>query len=152
METKMKERVRHFFRPKKRRDRFFDVRKLLMTCLTPRSSSCWWTFAARMTFARRRLFRFDNLRRTITFLLFCFCSSVLMYAQAGTLGSTSSPVVNAFGRPMAGVDVAICQPVATTAAQVISNTAVLTMGSNPITAGFVAGMQVQVSGFSGADT
>src|SRR5438445_10999557 len=24
-----------------------------MTSLTPRSSSCWWTFAARMTFAER---------------------------------------------------------------------------------------------------
>jgi hypothetical protein len=76
----------------------------------------------------------------------------LLLAQSGTLGSTSSPVVNAFGRPMAGVDVSICQPLATTAAQVISNTAVLTMASNPVAAGFAAGMQVQVSGFSGADT
>ena len=84
-------------------------------------------------------------------LIFVFTASA-GYAQSGTLGSTSSPVVNAFGRPMAGVDVAICQPLATTAAQVISNTAVLTMASNPVTAGFVAGMQIQVSGFSGADT
>src|SRR5579863_4556582 len=76
----------------------------------------------------------------------------LLLAQSGTLGSTSSPVVNAFGRPMAGVDVSICQPLATTAAQVVSNTAVLTMASNPITAGFAAGMTIQVSGFSGADT
>jgi hypothetical protein len=75
-----------------------------------------------------------------------------LLAQSGTLGSTSSPVVNAFGRPMGGVDISICQPLAATAAQVISNTALLTMASNPITAGFAAGMQVQVSGFSGADT
>jgi hypothetical protein len=88
------------------------------------------------------------------FLLVTFAALVphLLFAQSGTLGSTSSPVVNAFGRPMAGVDVSICQPLATTAAQVISNTAVLTMASNPVTAGFAAGMQVQVSGFSGADT
>jgi hypothetical protein len=61
-------------------------------------------------------------------------------------------VVNAFGRPMAGVNVSICQPLATTAAQVISNTAVLTLASNPITAGFAAGMTMEVSGFTGSDT
>jgi hypothetical protein len=72
--------------------------------------------------------------------------------QSGSLGSASSPVVNANGRPMGGVDVAICQPLATTAAQVISNTAVLTMATNPITAGFAAGMTIEVSGFTGADT
>ena len=73
-------------------------------------------------------------------------------AQSGALGSASSPVVNAFGRPMAGANVSICQPLATTAASVTSNLAVLTMASNPITAGFVAGMQIQVAGFTGGDT
>ncbi len=76
----------------------------------------------------------------------------LLLAQSGTLGSASSPVVNANGRPMGGVNVAICQPVATTAAQVVSNTAVLTMATNPITAGFAPGMTIEVAGFSGADT
>ena len=104
-----------------------------------------------MTFAAKNV-RFS--RSTIAALgaLLFVMSASAAYAQSGTLGSTSSPVVNAFGRPMAGVDVSICQPLATTAAQVISNTAVLTMASNPITAGFVAGMQVQVSGFTGSDT
>src|SRR5581483_5483591 len=76
----------------------------------------------------------------------------LLLAQSGTLGSASSPVVNANGRPMGGVNVAICQPVATTAAQVVSNTAVLTMATNPITAGFAPGMTIEVAGISGADT
>ena len=47
---------------------------------------------------------------------------------------------------------AVCQPLATTAASVTSNLATLTMASNPITAGFVSGMVIQVSGFSGGDT
>src|SRR5579859_404426 len=143
METQMKEWMWGFWAllGAKSRD-FACTAKLLMSM----------TFAATMTFARRRLFRPDNLWRTTTFLFLCLCASAMARAQSGTLGSTSSPVVNAFGRPMAGVDVSICQPLATTAAQVISNTAVLTMASNPITAGFVAGMEVQVSGFTGPDT
>jgi hypothetical protein len=104
-----------------------------------------------MTFAAKKV-RFSRSTIAALVALLFVLSASAAYAQSGTLGSTSSPVVNAFGRPMAGVDVSICQPAATTAAQVISNTAVLTMGSNPIAAGFVAGMQVQVSGFSGADT
>src|ERR1700731_3913065 len=98
--------------------------------------------------------RMRGVLRQGFFLLVTFAALAphLLFAQSGTLGSTSSPVANAFGRPRAGVDASICQPLATTAAQVISNTAVLTMASNPITAGFAAGMQVQVSGFSGADT
>jgi hypothetical protein len=84
-------------------------------------------------------------------LIFLFSANAT-HAQSGALGSASSPVANAFGRPMAGVNVSICQPLATTAAQVISNTAVLTMAGNPLTVGFAVGMMIQVSGFSGADT
>jgi len=41
---------------------------------------------------------------TLVFLL----SATLAHAQSGTLGSASSPVVNAFGRAMGGVNVAVC--------------------------------------------
>jgi hypothetical protein len=104
-----------------------------------------------MTFAAKKV-RFSRSTIAALVALLFVLSASAAHAQSGTLGSTSSPVVNAFGRPMAGVDVSICQPAATTAAQVISNTAVLTMASNPVTAGFAAGMLVQVSGFTGADT
>lgn len=97
---------------------------------------------------------FDARKHLMPTMLVTFAALLphLLFGQSGTLGSASSPVVNTFGRLMAGVNVAICQPLATTAAQVISNTAVLTMATNPITAGFAAGMTIQVSGFSGADT
>src|SRR5690348_2931346 len=92
------------------------------------------------------------LRATIALMaaVIALCSARAGYAQS--LGSASSPVVNAFGRPMGGVNVSICQPLATTAAQVIGNTAVLTMATNPATAGFTPGMSIQVAGFSGGDT
>lgn len=133
----MKERVRHFFRPKKDRDGFL-ARAQIGTLVS----------------AKRRILLARFSRSTIvTFaaLVFLF-SARAASAQSGTLGSASSPVVNAFGRPMGGVNVSICQPLATTAAQVISNTAVLTTAGNPITAGFAAGMTLQVSGFTGNDT
>lgn len=98
----------------------------------------------------RKMARFS--RSTIAAIagVILLCSANAAYAQS--LGSASSPVVNAFGRPMGGVNVSICQPLATTAAQVISNTAVLTMATNPAAAGFAPGMTIQVAGFSGGDT
>jgi hypothetical protein len=80
------------------------------------------------------------------------CTCQLTHAQGGNVGSNSSPASNNLGRPLPGIDVSICQPLATTAANVTSNLAVLTMASNPITAGFAAGMQIQVAGFTGGDT
>ena len=56
------------------------------------------------------------------------------------------------GVGIAGANVAICQPLATTAASVTANIATFTMASNPQTAGFVAGMQLQIAGFTGGDT
>ena len=66
----------------------------------------------------------------------------------------SDIVLSASGRPIAGAGVSICTSpgLQTTAASVGSNVATLTFASNPITAGFVAGMTLQVSGFAGADT
>ncbi len=75
----------------------------------------------------------------------------LLFAQ-GNIGSNSSPVTNRQGIPLGGVKIAICQPLSTTAASVTNNIATLTMSSNPITAGYVAGMPILVSGFTGADT
>jgi len=70
----------------------------------------------------------------------------------GNLGSNSSPVVNRQGIPIGGASISVCQPLATTAASVTSNLATLTMTSNPVTAGFVPGMSILVSGFIGGDT
>jgi hypothetical protein len=56
------------------------------------------------------------------------------------------------GRLMAGVNVAVCTTLATSAASVTNNIATLTMVSNPQTAGFLVGFPLTVSGFSGADT
>lgn len=76
----------------------------------------------------------------------------LAFAQGGNLGSNSSPVERNIGQLLPGVSISVCQPLTTTAASVTSNLAVLTMSSNPVTAGFVAGMTIQVAGFTGGDT
>jgi hypothetical protein len=90
--------------------------------------------------------------QTISMAIAILCASSAAHAQGGNVGSTSSPTANNLGRPIPGVNIAICQPLATTAASVTSNLAVLTMASNPQTAGFAAGMQIQVAGFTGGDT
>lgn len=90
--------------------------------------------------------------KRILLVLAVLCLPSLALAQGGNLGSNSSPVTNRLGLPIPGANIAICQPLATTAASVTSNLAVLTMSSNPITAGFVAGMTIQVAGFTGGDT
>src|SRR5208282_2105258 len=75
----------------------------------------------------------------------------VVLAQSGVRfdGLTLSPS----GRPVSA-SVAVCNSpgLITTGAQVIGNTAILTFGSNPITAGFAQNMQIVVSGFTGADT
>ena len=57
----------------------------------------------------------------------------------------SDIVLSGSGRPIAGANVSVCSTpgLATTAASVTSNIAVLTFGSSPITAGFAAGMTLQ---------
>lgn len=90
--------------------------------------------------------------KRLLFLFAWLCLPTMAMAQNGTVGSTASPLVNSLGRPLSGVSVSICQPLATTAASVSSNVATLTMASNPQTAGFVAGMTILVSGFTGGDT
>jgi hypothetical protein len=75
----------------------------------------------------------------------------LVYAQGGKLTQDPAALTRQ-GYPAGGVNVAVCQPLATTGAQVTSNLVVFTMASNPVTAGFVDGMTVQVAGFTGFDT
>jgi hypothetical protein len=72
------------------------------------------------------------------------------YPQGGRLGADPW-VASRTGNPVGGALVSICQPLATTAASITSNLAVFTMTSNPITAGFVQGMTVQVAGFTAGD-
>ena len=75
-----------------------------------------------------------------------------MAAPGIQLGSIFSPVVNGEGQPIAGANIAIAQPMLTTAATSQTGIATLAMSSNPQAAGFVAGATIWVSGFTGADT
>jgi hypothetical protein len=90
--------------------------------------------------------------RAFLLALAALCSAAGTHGQGGGLGSYSSPLVNNLGRPIPGADIAVCAPLATTGASVTGNVASLTMTSNPVTAGFVTGMQIIVAGFTGADT
>ena len=75
-----------------------------------------------------------------------------MAAPGSQLGSIFSPVVDGQGQPIAGANIAIAQPVLTTAATSQTGIATLVMTADPQTAGFVQGGTIWVSGFSGADT
>lgn len=74
------------------------------------------------------------------------------FSQGGNIGSVSSPVTNRNGQPIGGVHISFCQPLGVSSAAVTSNVAILTMSSNPITAGFVAGRTILVNGFTAGDT
>jgi hypothetical protein len=82
----------------------------------------------------------------------------ILYALVGLASvahAQGSRLDNSVFRPgtgIPGVKIAICQPLATTAATVSGNQATYTMATNPITAGFINGMVVQVAGFTGGDT
>lgn len=73
------------------------------------------------------------------------------FAQGGAIGSVNSPVLGRNGAAISGASVAICSPLATNAALVTANTATITTVTNPISAGFVVGAQLIVTGFTGAD-
>lgn len=89
------------------------------------------------------------LRATIWVILAALTSSGAAFAQKGAI---SGITFSSSGRPAAGVNVAICETLATISASVTSNVATLTFASNPQTAGFVANYTLTVYGFSGADT
>lgn len=91
-----------------------------------------------------------SLLWVILFLVSFFCAFFCppIFAQGGRTDN----VIFKNGVGVGGVNVAVCQPLATTAASVTSNIATYTMASNPQTAGYVAGMQIQVAGFTGGDT
>ena len=87
------------------------------------------------------------MKRLMMMLLLC---PILAHAQGGRL--TQDPwVSNRQGNPAAGATVSVCAPLATTAASLTSTIATFTMASNPVTAGFVSGMTIQIAGFTGGD-
>lgn len=101
------------------------------------------------TYCRRHTDHLNYLKFLIFLLV--IITPGLTRAQ-GNLGSNSSPVVNRQGIPLGGVDIAVCQPVATTSASVTNNLATLIMAVNPQVYGYVAGMTIMISGFTGADS
>lgn len=74
-----------------------------------------------------------------------------VYAQ-GARVSSDPVVLSGSGKPIAGVKVAVCQPLATTAATANGSLVTYTMASNPITAGFASGGTMLIQGFTGGDT
>lgn len=85
--------------------------------------------------------------------LFLFFLALLVPSLAHAQGYVVNDfAISGFGRPIGGAQVAVCTTLTTTAASVNQNFATLTFASNPITAGFVQGMTVDVSGFTGSDT
>ncbi len=80
--------------------------------------------------------------------------SLLVLSPVYAFGQSSryDNVVLRSGMGMGGANVAVCTTLATTAASVSANIAVLTMASNPVTAGFAASTQLTVAGFTGGDT
>lgn len=91
-----------------------------------------------MTLARKILF----LSVIITLL------PALSLAQGGRI----QDIVFRSGIGIGGVNVAVCAPLATTAASVSGNLVTFTMSSNPVTAGFAQGGTIWTAGFTGGDT
>lgn len=81
-------------------------------------------------------------------LILLLLSTPLLRAQGSRISGVAQ---NASGAILPGAGVALCTPLATTAASVTANIATLTMASNPTTAGFVAGQSETVSGFTAGD-
>lgn len=90
------------------------------------------------------------MRRIFVLLAIVCAIATQSHAQATRYADT---LINARGLPVAGANVAFCTTgLATSAAAVTANVATLTMSSNPLTAGFVSGQAITVSGFTGGDT
>jgi hypothetical protein len=84
--------------------------------------------------------------------------AVLMALSSGAFGklprqeeAIQTVLLHREGRGHAGVNVTVCQGLATTAASLSSNVVTLTMISNPLEAGFKKGTAIGVYGFTGAD-
>ena len=90
------------------------------------------------------------MRRILLLISLILVGAPTLCAQGSFFGP--GPALGPSGRPLAGANVALCAPATVTSGQVISNLAILTMASNPITAGFVDGMTLTVGQFSGGDT
>lgn len=89
---------------------------------------------------------------SLLFVLLLFWVTFTYDPKALGQGVRKDDVTFKAGVGIAGANIAVCQPLATTAASVTANIATYTMLSNPVTAGFVQGMQIQTAGFTGADT
>src|SRR5580700_2155934 len=83
--------------------------------------------------------------------LLALASAYPLYAQSVAIGNGASTVTDNVGRPVAGANVAICQPVATTAASVTNNLATVTLSGDPVTEGFATGATLLLSGFTSGD-
>jgi hypothetical protein len=92
------------------------------------------------------------MKRVFTLIALILALAVSSHAQGVAIGNAASTLIGNTGRPIAGAGVAICAPVATTAASVTSNVATITLTGNAITQGFAQGATVMVSGFTGGDT
>jgi len=86
-------------------------------------------------------------RLLLAFALVCLFSGIA-FCQEGMI-QLPPVLTNSLGQPLAGVNVAVCGQTATTAAAVANNIATYTVAS---TTGYLAGMTLYASGFTGADT
>lgn len=92
------------------------------------------------------------MRKLLYVMITLLALSVLAKPAHAQGYSYSNIAIAGTGRPIGGANVAVCTTLATTAASVTSNFVTLTLASNPIGAGFVQGMTVRTSGFTGGDT
>src|ERR1700676_4459359 len=87
------------------------------------------------------------MKRALFVFAFVCLVSILAHGQAGMI-QLPPVLTNSFGQPLAGINVAVCSHLATSAASVSNNIATYPVSS---TTGFTAGTTLYVSGFSGAD-
>lgn len=85
-------------------------------------------------------------------ILFLGVMITLLPALTLAQGGRIQDIVFRSGIGIGGVNVAVCAPLATTAASVSGNLVTFTMSSNPVTAGFAQGGTIWTAGFTGGDT
>src|ERR1700680_4009505 len=93
-----------------------------------------------------RYFRRLPMKNFVLICLVLLCVQ-RVNAQEGMI-QLPPQLTNSFGQPLAGINVAICGQLATSAASDSNNIATYPVSS---TTGFTAGTTLYVSGFSGAD-
>lgn len=92
-----------------------------------------------------------NKTKLLSLLFVSLLFPTLSRAQGARI--TADPIaLSGSGRPVGGANVAVCAPLATTAAVGNGTLLTFTMASNPITAGFASGGTLLVAGFTAGDT